>query len=160
MKSTLLFALLVLPALLFAQQPVVKGERVDDAVIVDKPLQVTESEAMVMDVLDEAAVTRLEPVFQEIEDRYRTMLDELSAQINLAQPARQEELELQAMALKEQLQVERMQAALQYALDNNNTAAAQRAQAAIVAMNNREPVRRVAVERDPVTGAEAKGAAR
>jgi len=160
MKSTLLFAALLLPVLLFAQRPVVKGERVDDAMIVDKPLQVTESEATVMDVLDEAAITRLEPVFQEIEDRYQVMLNELSAQISLAQPAQQEELERQAMALKEQLQVERMQVALQYALDNNNTAAAQRAQVAMDAMNNRQPVQRITVERDPVTGAEVKGAAR
>ena len=39
MKSTLLFAALLLPVLLFAQRPVVKGERVDDVMIVDKPLR-------------------------------------------------------------------------------------------------------------------------
>ncbi|MBL0061330.1 MAG: hypothetical protein IPP40_07550 [bacterium] len=156
MKCILL--LLTLPALLLAQQPVVKGERVDDAIIVNTPPKATESQSIMMEVFDEETVTRLEPVFQALEDRYRAMIDELAGQVGLAAPEQQEQIEAQAIALKQQLQAERLQVALQYATEHNNTAAAERVQATIDAMNNPQPAQRVTVNRDPVSGAETNEA--
>jgi len=160
MKRTLWFAALLLPVVMFAQQPVVKGDRVDDAKILNTLPPAKDSQSIPMEVLDEATVTRLEPVFQELEERFGAMIDELAGQVGLASPDQQEQLELQMMALKQQLHTERLQVALRYVTEQNNTAAIERVQAAIAAQTNRQPVQRVQVERDPVSGAELKGAAR
>lgn len=160
MKRTLWFAALLLPVVMFAQQPVVKGDRVDDAKILNTLPPTKDSQSIPMEVLDEATVTRLEPVFQELEERFGAMIDELAGQVGLASPDQQEQLELQMMALKQQLHTERLQVALQYVTEQNNTAAIERVQAAIAAQTNRQPAQRVQVERDPVSGAELKGAAR
>ncbi len=160
MKKITLIILLALPLALWANQPVQKGERYDDAVIVDKAPTGSSTEARVDDLAGEPVTTILQPEFQELEDRYAEQLNQLRAQIELAAPDQQEALELQAVALKQELEGARLETVLNYVRAQGNTDAEKRVLEAIHNYQNPTPVQRVSVERDPKTGAEKKGVSR
>lgn len=159
MKKLFLICAVSLPMLVLAQQPVQKGERLDDARIIHKTPVPAEVQSVVEEAVGADAITVLEPEFRELEERYQKQLDQIHAQIALAQPEQQEALELQAMALKGQLQEERLQTVLNYVRAQNNVEAEERVLNAIDAFYNKQPVQRVNVVRDPVTGAEVTGGA-
>ncbi|NUO19323.1 hypothetical protein HUU59_07760 [bacterium] len=160
MKNLLLTLALSLPLIALADQPVQKGERIDDARIVNQQPVPAAFQAAVEDAAGEDVVTVLEPVFQELEDRYQRQIDQIAAQINLAQPDQQEALEMQAVALKQQLHEERLQAVLTYVRANGNREAEERVLAVIENYYNKKPMQTVPVHRDPVTGAELEGESR
>lgn len=159
MKKLTLILLLALPLSLWANQPVQKGERIDDAKIVNKAPTAKSSEARVAEIAGEAVATVLEPEFQQLEDQYSELLNQLRAQIELAATDQQETLELQAIALKQELEETRLQVVLNYVRAQGNAAAEQRVLQAIEDFHNPSPVKRVSVDRDPVTGLERKGGA-
>ena len=160
MKSIFYILILALPLSLLAQQPVRKGDRIDDAKTVNETPKAASFLATVDDLAGEPVSTVLAPEFQQLEDQYREQLDQIRAQIELARPEAQEALELQAIALKEQLQEQRLQTVLDYVRARGNTQAEARVLDAIEAYHHPVPVQRVQVDRDPVTGEEKKGAAK
>ncbi|MCB1060921.1 MAG: hypothetical protein KDB65_11865 [Calditrichaeota bacterium] len=160
MKKLLTFALIMLPLLAWADQPVWKGDRYDDGKIVNKMLKHSDSMDNVDQLAGEPVTTVLRPEFQALEDRYREQLSELRAQIELAAPEQQDALELQAIALKSQLEGERLEVVLNYVRAQGNSEAEQRVLAAIEAFNNPQPVQRVQVDRNPDTGELREGGAK
>ncbi len=160
MKSVLCILILALPLSLLAQQPIRKGDRIDDSKIINDTPKAASFMATVDNIAGEPVTTILAPEFQQLEDQYREQLDRLRAQIELARPDEQESLELQAIALKDQLQQERLQTVLTYVRAHGNTEAEARVLEAIEAYDNPVPVQRVQVDRDPVTGEDKKGAAK
>lgn len=160
MKKLIILALLAMPLLLLADQPVQKGERYDDAKIINQMPKKPDVMARVDELAGEPVTTVLRPEFQDLENRYQEQLDELRAQIQLAAPDQQDALEMQAMALKSQLDSERLEVVLSYVRSQGNTEAEARVLAAIEAFHNPLPVQRVQVDRDPVTGAAREGGAK
>lgn len=160
MKKLFTFALIALPLMLWAQQPVQKGERYDDAKIIHETPKQNSVAAAVDELVGEPVVTVLSPEFLALEDRYQEQLNELRAQIELALPEQQEALELQAIALKSELEAERLEVVLNYVRAQGNTEAEARVLAAREALHTPQSVQRVQVDRDPLTGAERKGGAK
>lgn len=158
-KFILIFAL-ALPCLTWADQPVQKGDRIDDATIINQTPAVRSSQAIEDEIVDEQIVTVLEPEFQQLEDRYRLLLDDLQSQMSVAQPDQQEVLELHAIALKQQLHEERLEVVLSYVQAQGNKDAEARVLKAIENYRNAAPVLRVRVARDPITGEARNGGAK
>lgn len=156
-KSILTFALL-LPFLVWADQPVQKGDRIDDGTKIHQTPAERSSEAIAEEIVGEQVITVLEPEFQQLEDRYTEQLNELHGQINLARPEQQEALERQAIALKQQLHDERLEVILSYVQAHGNKDAETRVLKIIEDYRNPVRTQRVNVVRDPNTGAEIGGA--
>lgn len=159
MKKLIWTLMLAVPVLTWADQPVQKGERIDDAVIIQQTPAARSFEAIADELAGESVSTVLEPEFQQLEERYLQQLEQIQAQIALARPEEQDALEMQAISLKRQLQEERFDVVLNYVQTHGNKEAEARVQKAIAEFQNPAPVQRVTVDRDPVTGAEKKGGA-
>ena len=157
MKKLILTFVLALPFLTWADQPVQKGERIDDANIIYQTPAARTFEAFAEEAVGEPVMTVLEPEFQQLEDRYTAQLNEIQAQINQAQPEQQEALERQAIALKQQLHEERLEVILSYVQARGDKDAEARVLKAIEDYRNPVPIQRVRVDRDPVTGTEKGG---
>ncbi|MCB9365572.1 MAG: hypothetical protein H6508_00095 [Calditrichaeota bacterium] len=159
-KFILLVVVLAIPMMLWAGEVVTKGDRSEYMESRTSDPLPRSTQALVVDLPQEAVQTVLRPEFQELQDRYQEQLDGIRAQIGLATPEQVELLEREAMDLKEQLEDERLQVVLTFVRSQGNSEAEARVLAAIEARNTPSRVQRVTVDRDPLTGEARQGGAK